>query len=97
MKKVYPALALTLALAGVVACQKIEVAPSQTGGSTPLDFTGVTDAIPLDQGRFVAVTQLDDSQVAVLWFERPDQTITGMRVNVSTGVIWNTAITVPRR
>lgn len=97
MKKLNQALALTLAVVGIVACQKIEAPPSQTGGGTPLDFTAVTDAIPLDQGRFVSVTQLDNSQVAVLWFERPDQTITGVRVNVSTGVIWNTTITVPRR
>lgn len=96
MRKLNQALALALAVVGLAACQKIEAPSSPTGGGTPLNFTGVTNAIPLDHGRVIGVTQLDNSQVAILWFERPDQTITGVRVNVSTGVIWSTAITVPR-
>jgi hypothetical protein len=97
MKNPCHALVISLAVLGIAACQKIEAPANQSARGTPLDFSGVTNAIPLDKGRLVAVTPLDTRPIDILWFERPDQTITGVRVNVSTGVIWDTAITVPRK
>lgn len=98
MKKLILCLVLTLVVGAIAGCQKIEAPPNPLRG-TPLDFSGLTNAIPLEDGRLVGVTQFanPDRQVAVLWFERPDQTITGVRVNVSTGVISSTAIIVPRK
>jgi len=97
MNKLFLGLVLTVAFGAIAGCKKLETPPNPTGGSAPMDFSGVTKAIPLDQGRLVGVTQLENRLIAILWFERPDQTITAVRVNVSTGAIYSATITVPRK
>ncbi len=98
MKKRILCLVLTIVVGAIAGCQKIE-APMGPPGGAPLDFSGATKSIPLEHGRLIGVTQLANPNrpLAVLWFERPDQTITGVRVNVSTGVIFSTVIVLPRK
>jgi hypothetical protein len=83
---------ITLALM-VTACERLE-APAPPAGE-PIDYSNVTDEIPLAHGRFVSATTLGPNGVT-LWFERPDQTVIGVRVNTSRGSIRETVITIPR-
>ncbi len=80
-----------------VACQRL---PERTlvQGDLPFVTLEATDSIPLEYGELVAVTPSPSHQYhAVLWFEQPDKTIVGVRVNVSRGVVWPSALTIPRR
>ena len=75
------------------ACQKIE---TQDMAGQPLDFGATMDNIPLDYGRLVSAVPVTQ-HVDVLWFERDDGTIVGVRVNVSRGTISKEAIRIERR
>jgi len=78
-----------------VACERLPDPQGPAG--TPINFVELADAIPLDYGRFVAATPQGDYH-AVLWFERGDQSLVGVRVGTSrTGVISKNTVVMPRR
>ena len=56
------------------------------------------DRIPAEYGELVSVTPFGPRPyVAVLWFEKPDQTIVALRVNLATGEIWKKRMAFPRQ
>ena len=66
----------------ITSCEKIEpqVAPGE-----PIEFDVTMDNIPLQYGRLVSATT-DTPYTSILWFEQADQTIIGVRVNVSRNI-----------
>ena len=94
-KRLAAILMLVLGGTTLAACEKLDTGAAPLGGA-PINFRIATGSIPTDYGRIVAVTPLADSRVAILWFERPDQSITAVRVNVSTGGIAKAVVTVRR-
>ena len=86
-----PALSL-----GTIACQEIEERPAFEATLT-FEKVKFTDAIPLDYGELLAVTPTRAPHQAALWFERPDKTITVVRVNISVGGVAGDALIIPRR
>lgn len=91
LKKVSVALCvLTLSL-GAVACQRLE----QPESSKPAKFMS---AIPLDHGDLISVTlHPDQPRLAALWFQKPDKTISVVRVNIAEGKIYEDVITIARK
>ncbi len=77
----------------IASCEKIEqqVIPGES-----IDFTASMDNIPLQYGRLVSATSIDEYG-NILWFEQADQTIVGVRINVARGTISEEVIRVPRR
>lgn len=56
------------------------------------------DRIPAEYGELVNVTPFGPQPyVAVLWFEKRDQTIVALRVNLATGEIGDKSLTFPRQ
>ncbi len=88
--KMFPALILGLLIAS---CEKIEqqVIPGES-----IDFTATMDDIPLQYGRFVSAT-MSGPHANTLWFEQADQTIVGVRINVSKGTISKEVIKLERK
>jgi len=79
--------AVLLCVAGfsvaLTSCTKLRTEPPQM-----VDFQ---ETIPLEYGTLVAVTSIADSENgAVLWFEKPDQTIMAVRINLALGKIGTT-------
>ena len=67
----------------IASCEKVE---RQVSPGEALDYAATMDNIPLQYGRLVSAT----SGVGfsnTLWFEQADQTIVGVRVNISRGTI----------
>ena len=87
----FPALMLGLMIAS---CEKIE--PQVIQGES-IDFTATTDDIPLQYGRFVSSTWAVGPYRNILWFEQADQTIVGVRINVSRGTISKEVIKIERK
>ncbi len=81
--------ALVLAL-GLAACEKL---PDSAGRPETIP------AIPADYGELVGVTPHGaHPYVTVLWFQKPDKTIVGMRVNLAHGsIIREPVVTIPRK
>ena len=77
----------------IASCEKIE---QQVIQGESVDFSASMDNIPLQYGRLVSATSLDQ-HTNILWFEQADQTIVGVRINVSRGKISEEVIRVPRR
>ncbi len=73
-------------------CEKIErqVIPGEA-----IDFTAIMDNIPLQYGRLVSATSLGN-HMHILWFEQADQTIIGVRINVSRSTISEDVLRVER-
>jgi len=86
----FPAFILGLTLAS---CEKIErqVVPGES-----IDSSTTMDDIPLQYGRLVSVTS-DVPFVNILWFEQADQTIVGVRVNMSRGTVSKEVIRIERK
>ena len=84
-----PALMLGLLIAS---CEKIE--PQVISGES-IDFSASTDSIPLQYGRLVSATSAEP-YINVLWFEQADQTIIGVRINVSRGTISKEVVRIER-
>jgi hypothetical protein len=85
---------LTLSL-GAIACQKLETSWYARPVGTPLP-PKVLKAIPLDYGELVAVIPYaEDAHWAVLWFQKPNKTITVVYVNMAREIVWVRA-TIPR-
>jgi hypothetical protein len=84
-------------LLGLGACQKLEQSPEfePTLKMVPNQFL---DAIPGEYGQLVSVTNVaGQPYIANLWFQRPDQSITVVRLNWSKGFITKDALVIPRR
>ena len=88
--KLLPVLFLGLLIAS---CEKIE--PQVIQGES-IDFSATMDGIPLQYGRLVSATSAVP-YVNTLWFEQADQTIVGVRVNVSRGTISEEVIRIERK
>jgi len=93
------ALLLSCAALGLCACQKLERGPAaapKVMGPLKFDPLTFTDAIPLDYGVLVGVTQNNPGWVG-LWFQRPDNTIVAAFVNVEDGRLYDKSLTIPRK
>ena len=86
----FPALMLGLMMAS---CERID--PQVVPAGEPIDFSATMDDIPLQYGRLVSVTS-DAPFLDILWFEQADQTIVGVRVNVSRGTVSKEVIRIER-
>lgn len=75
------------------ACERLEQYDAGPGGP---EFPQQMDTIPLDYGRFVAAVPVNQ-YVHVLWFERSDNSMTAVRVNVSRGTISQRVVEFPRK
>jgi hypothetical protein len=82
----------------LVACQKLDKGPQSPQSMGPLKFDAAqfADAIPLDYGTLVGVTQNSPGWVG-LWFQRPDNTIVVSFVNIDQGRLWEKSLTIPRK
>jgi hypothetical protein len=82
----------------LVACQKLERGSTARKVTGPLKFdvAKFDDAIPLDYGTFVGVTQNSPGWVG-LWFQKPDSTITVAFVNIDDGRVYDKSLTIPRK
>ena len=86
----FPMLMLGLMLAS---CEKIEM---REFPGDPIDFSNTTDHIPLQYGRLVSSTQITPN-ANILWFEQTDQTLVGVRVNVSRNIVSAEVIRIERK
>ena len=86
----FPALMLGLMIAS---CEKIE---PQVISVEPDVFSVSMDDIPLQYGRLVSATSVTQ-YINVLWFEQADQTIVGVRINVSRSIISKEVIRIERK
>jgi hypothetical protein len=77
----------------VMSCERLDE-PLPTAG-TFIDYRTVAEEIPLAHGRFVSATTFGQNG-AMLWFERPDQTVIGVRVSTSRGTVSEMVINIPR-
>jgi hypothetical protein len=87
--KMLPVLFLGLLIAS---CEKIE--PQVIPGEG-IDFSAKMESIPLQYGRLVSATSVSQ-QINILWFEQADQTIIGVRINVSRGMVSKEVIRIER-
>ncbi|HEX3319298.1 MAG TPA: hypothetical protein VHR84_01220 [Terriglobales bacterium] len=91
-------LMLLVVLVFSISCKKIETAKPKIAGPLALQATRFGDAIPAEYGNLVGVTQNpQDVGWVGLWFQKPDQTITAVFVNVEQGRIYEKTLTIPRR
>ena len=91
-------LLLLVVLTCNISCKKLETAHPETAGPLPFQATKFADAIPADYGNLIGVTQNPQNAGWVgLWFQRPDQTIMAVFVNVEQGRIYEKTLTIPRR
>jgi hypothetical protein len=83
---------------GLAACQKLERGPAAPKGAGPLKFdvSKFNDAIPLEYGTLVGVTQNSPGWVG-LWFQREDHTIVASFVNIDDGRLYEKSLTIPRK
>ena len=79
----------------LMSCEKIET-EFRVERNLGFESFGPTDSIPEKFGKFMGATSALPHQ-AVLWFEQPDGTITGFRVNFTTGAMRPTMLTIPRK
>ncbi len=72
----------------VISCDRID----QPEG---IDFRASAEGIPLAHGRLVSATVYAPDEV-MLWFEQPDQSVIGIRVNTTRSTVSDAVITIPR-
>ena len=77
----------------IASCEKIK---TQEFSGDPIDFSKATDHIPLQYGRLVSSTQITPN-ANILWFEQTDQTLVGVRVNVSRNIVSTEVIRIERK
>jgi hypothetical protein len=91
--------ALCVIALSLASCQKLErggpTAP-KVQGPLKFDVAKFPDAIPLEYGTLVGVTQNSPGWVG-LWFQRPDNTIVASFVNIDDGRLWEKSLTIPRK
>lgn len=91
-------LLLLVVLTFGLSCKKLETARPEVAGPLPFNATKFADAIPADYGNLIGITQNPQNAGWVgLWFQKPDQTITAVFVNVEQGRIYEKTLTIPRR
>ena len=89
--------ALCVVAMSTVACQKLEQGPKpKFQGPLKYDTTTFADAIPLNYGTLVGVTQNSPGWVG-LWFQRPDSTIVAAFVNIDEGRLYEKSLVIPRK
>lgn len=90
--------AVCIVALSLVSCQKLERGPTAPKVQGPLKFdvAKFTDAIPLEYGTLVGVTQNSPGWVG-LWFQRQDNTIVASFVNIDEGRIYEKSLTIPRK
>ncbi len=76
----------------VISCERLDEPAARQCGQ--IDCHPLADGISSEHGRLVSVTTNNRFEVT-LWFERPDRTVVGVRVNLSLGVIVD-EVTIPR-
>lgn len=76
----------------VISCERLDEPAVRYCGE--VDCQPLADGIASEHGRFVSATTNNRFEVT-LWFERPDRTVVGVRVNLSLGVIVD-EVTIPR-
>lgn len=74
----------------VISCERLD----EPVARQCFDCQPLADGIASEHGRFVSATTNNRFEVT-LWFERPDRTVVGVRVNLSLGVIVD-EVTIPR-
>ena len=90
------ACAALLLVTGLTSCQKIDRV-EQVQGPLAVEAIQSGDAIPLDYGELVGVTQDPVRQwQAVLWFEGPNRDITAVWVNTGQRRVLG-SMKIPRR
>jgi hypothetical protein len=77
----------------ITSCEKIE---SQDYQTETIDFSANMEDIPLQYGKLVSATSAGQ-HVNMLWFEKADKTIVGVRVNTSRGTASEAVITFERK
>ena len=87
---IFPVLIFGLMIAS---CEKIE---TQVISVEPDVFSLSMDDIPLQYGRLVSASPVGQ-YISILWFEQADQTIVGVRINVSRNIISNDVIRIERK
>ena len=60
-----------------------------------ISFHEAADGVPMEYGRLVTATY-NHRYAATLWFEQPDKTIIGVRVETAAGVVSKNVIRIPR-
>jgi hypothetical protein len=95
--RVLGALLVVVALC-LASCQKLDRGPAAPKAPGPLKFdvAQFQDAIPLDYGTLVGVTQNSPGWVG-LWFQRPDNTIVAAFVNIDEGRLYEKSLSIPRK
>jgi hypothetical protein len=79
----------------LISCEKTEE-EVRVERNLGFESFGPTDSIPKKFGKFMGATS-DLPHQAMLWFEQPDGTITGFRVNFTTGAMLPVVLNIPRR
>ncbi len=98
LKRTVLLLSILAIVFGAMACRELPAARSGAPSALSTEEIAYTDAIPLEYGTLVGVTDLPDNPYhAGLWFERPDKTIVFVKVNVSLGKIHKSTLLFPRR
>lgn len=93
MKKMLQLLIIGFALfVAIAACERLDEGRTNIGDPTIFE---PADGIPVDYGEFVSATG-GTGYVSTLWFIKNDQTIIGVKVNVSTGQIDKNVIVLER-
>ncbi len=96
-KRAVGALCVVLALS-FSACQKLDQGPAAPKAPGPLKFDAAqfADAIPLEYGTLVGVTQNSPGWVG-LWFQKRDNTIVVAFVNIDDGRLYDKSLSIPRK
>ena len=94
LRKMLVVLCVCALSAGVISCQKLQ---RREPGALLVETVELRNAIPLDYGDLVAVIpQPMTRDLFVLWFQKPDKTITVLWVNLRSGSIGQNIVTIPR-
>ena len=89
---------LAVLCAGALSCQSLESIEQRKKGELKIATAPFQDAIPSEYGKALGVTlHADNSNVADLWFEKPDGTIVVVSVDCRHGRLSDKALVIPRR
>ena len=88
--------ALPVLAIGLSACQKLPEPPPTEPG-VPQKSMGMVDAIPLEYGELIGVTQASTPAWTALFFQRSDKSIVAVFVNAERGIIYDKVVDIPRR
>jgi hypothetical protein len=81
----------------IVSCKKLGH-PTSPAGPLIYETVKFTDAIPQDYGPLISITQNPKVPDWVgLWFQRSNGSITVVFVNTTQGMIYERALTIPRK